>query len=252
VEGFAMARPHALRHRGFTLVELLVVIGIIGLLISILLPALSNARKQGQMIKCQSNLRQIVLATIQYCNNEKYNRPPEGAEYAQAQFDWIYWQPQGVNPPYDDLTGSAIAPYLAAGGKVTREIFTCPADNLDDHYSNYGGRPPAMMSYSINCYISGNIRAKNLTPPLIKMSQVRNVTEKIWFIDEDIRTINDGLFTPGTGGVAALDQVADRHEAHRQDTLNDVGRGNVGFVDGHVEFTGRAIIHDQNHWDPYK
>jgi prepilin-type N-terminal cleavage/methylation domain-containing protein/prepilin-type processing-associated H-X9-DG protein len=242
----------AAKQRGFTLVELLVVIGIIALLISILLPALSNARKQGQMIKCQNNLRQIVLATMQYCNNEKNNRPPEGAEYAQAKFDWIYWQPAGVNPPYDDLTQSAIAPYLGAGGNVVREIFVCPADNLEDHYSNYGGRPAAQMSYSINCYISGNSRARNLTPSLIKFSQVRNVTEKIWYIDEDIRTINDGLFVPGTGGIASLDQVADRHEAHRQDTLNDVGRGNVAFCDGHVEFTDRSYIHDPAHWHPYQ
>jgi prepilin-type N-terminal cleavage/methylation domain-containing protein/prepilin-type processing-associated H-X9-DG protein len=66
----ARTRPTRFR-RGFTLVELLVVIGIIAVLISILLPALGRAQKAARAAKCLSNLRQLGMAHQQYLNDFK-------------------------------------------------------------------------------------------------------------------------------------------------------------------------------------
>jgi prepilin-type N-terminal cleavage/methylation domain-containing protein/prepilin-type processing-associated H-X9-DG protein len=78
---FAHPRTSA---RAFTLVELLVVIGIIALLVSILLPALQAAREQAQTVQCSSNLKQVYMALNMYAQDNNGLIPPHSATLPRA------------------------------------------------------------------------------------------------------------------------------------------------------------------------
>src|SRR5687768_1130200 len=106
--------------RAFTLVELLVVIGIIALLISILLPALNAAKSQAHTLKCAANLRTLGQTLHQYANDHKGLIPRDYSHGALRNIFWAEAFAKYLNRPLPHFAGPSspardnqIAPELA-------------------------------------------------------------------------------------------------------------------------------------------
>jgi prepilin-type N-terminal cleavage/methylation domain-containing protein len=110
------------RSHAFTLVELLVVIGIIALLIAILLPALTKARAASQKTVCLSNLRQLGTAMQQYATEYKDYIPIGYMD--QRQFSYIVYHKNDISLPRVSQMG-----FLVTGRTITDgKAFFCPSE----------------------------------------------------------------------------------------------------------------------------
>jgi prepilin-type N-terminal cleavage/methylation domain-containing protein/prepilin-type processing-associated H-X9-DG protein len=122
------------RARAFSLIELIVVIAIIALLIALLLPAITDAKKNAQAIQCASNLRQLTTAMISYATEFNGKFPPNTATYK------MYWYNK------DEIGRHISSPLTLSDNSIAGGVFVCPNDLAG-----------AVRSYAMNVWASGMV-----------------------------------------------------------------------------------------------
>ncbi len=219
-------------HQGFTLIELLVVISIIGLLVSLLLPALAQARETARLMQCMVNVRSLATASLAFSVDHEDWLP----NMAQSAIDA---RDADDNQPLYTLA-SNWREHLTEEYGVPREAWYSPTNpgwNRDDFF-NFGSRMVIGYQYFGNrrnfnagefAEVAASYAGETVTEPMF----ARRVSDGAYF---DWFWTDLNRFRASVGGWR--DPVRDVIGANHYDPEKDVPTLNhVGYLDGHVSDT---------------
>jgi prepilin-type N-terminal cleavage/methylation domain-containing protein/prepilin-type processing-associated H-X9-DG protein len=257
-------RRYSTRRTAFTLVELLVVIGIIAILVAILLPALNSARKKAQAVNCASNMRQLYLACLMFAQDSKGHlpRPHQVGDLsnnlpAAKVCVWLHLKPGAAGHADFADEGGVLWRYLSGGPAAREAVVMCPGDTGELPFgAPVSEQYPRNYSYSMNRLIipkgdAARTAGGRAFLPGIRFESVQRPAEKIMWYEE--------LAPNDTWNLTQLD-LADspsaRHGVNqkgdaRLDPYNpeymSAGLGNFCFFDGHVvSMSPRDVLDPRN------
>ncbi len=226
--------------RGFTLVELLTAIVIIGILAGLLTTALAKAKGKAEALTCLNNPRQLSLAWLLYAgdNNERlpYNLggPASRGIAPKRDYNWVNnlmdWE---VSNSDNTNTAFVTKGSFAAFANRTARIYRCPTDHALSDLQKQAGWVSRVRSYSMNAMVgdAGNnsLYGTNIFNPTYRQfkrsTDIEQPTEIFVFLDEHPDSINDGYFLNRLDDLEWTDLPASYHG----------GAASFTFADGHAE-----------------